>query len=199
MNKIVPSVLHQVTPNVWDVNQGVIKAVASAVQNGAFLDVEFVVDDDPALIAQAKLLTPCEIDVTGVGGKSVHAFAGKVGKLYAWWDCGTFIGLEMLLVACLLFSGCMAQSVPKTTITGSIAGQPFAISTPKDSSLQGLSEMASTNGSVSIQIQSLQATMNPAVITMTGDAEAKIIGAVASGVSSALGTAAGAAAASSVK
>ena len=110
---------------------------------------------------------------------------------------------KLLTIAGLAFAiattGCMSLSVPKTTVSGSIGGQPFSISTPKDSELTGLSVIAGTNGSVSITITSLKATMNPAVITMTGDSEAEIIGAVASGVAGALGTAGGAAAGSAVK
>lgn len=101
-----------------------------------------------------------------------------------------------LMVLC--FCGCMALQVPKTTVSGTIGGQPFSLTSPKDSELTGLEVVAATNGVVSIKIQSLKATMNPAVITMTGDSEAKIIGAVANGVANAMGSAAGAAAAAAI-
>ncbi len=90
-------------------------------------------------------------------------------------------GLVVLAVGCV--------SVPKTVINGTIAGQPFSVTSPKDSEMNGLDVSVATNGTVSLHITSLKAQMNPEVITMTGDAQAKIISAVASGVSGALGTA----------
>jgi hypothetical protein len=103
------------------------------------------------------------------------------------------------LVLALTMTGCMSLSVPKTVISGNIAGQPFSITSPKDSELAGLAITVTTNGAVSIRIETLKATMNPAIISMTGDAQAKIISAVASGVAGALGTAGGAAAGSAIK
>lgn len=106
--------------------------------------------------------------------------------------------LNSSLALALVCSGCMSWQVPRTTISGSIGGRPFALSSPKDSTLTGLDIKAETNGAVSIHVTSLVTVMNPAVITMTGNAEAQVISAVAQGVSSALGTAAGSAAAASV-
>lgn len=100
------------------------------------------------------------------------------------------------LTGCL--TGCMALSVPRTTVSGKIAGQPFSISSPKDSELNGLAITVTTNGNVSITITSLKATMDPAVIQMTGTAQAQIITAVANGVASSMGTAAGSAAAAGI-
>ena len=100
------------------------------------------------------------------------------------------------LAAIALLTGCVA--VPQTAIKGTVAGKPFSLSSPKDSELLGLKVVADTNGTVTITIQSLKCRMNPDVITMTGEAQVKIIQAVANGVSSAMGTAGGAAAASTI-
>lgn len=92
-----------------------------------------------------------------------------------------------LVIASAALSGCV--NVPKTTITGTIDGTPFALSSPKDSQLQGL-EILSTSNGVHIHIDSVTARMNPDVITMTGDAQVKIIKAVADGVGAVAGAAA---------
>lgn len=137
---------------------------------------------------------------------AVFLFAPTIRMLcgtikHAWWQARRdrirrhYWGYVALLL--LPLCGCMNLSIPRTTITGTINGQPFSLSSPKDSELQGLSITASSN-SVCITVQSLKATMNPANIQMTGDAQAKIITAVASGVANAMGTAAGAAAASTL-
>ncbi len=89
-------------------------------------------------------------------------------------------------ILCLPLCGCMNLMVPRTTIKGSIAGQPFLVSSPKDSTLQGLTVTADTNGAVSIKLQSLTATMNPEVITTTGDAQQKMIQTVIDGVIAAM-------------
>jgi len=73
-------------------------------------------------------------------------------------------------------AGCtINRQVPKTTITGTVAGKPFAISTPKDSDLTGLHIKADTNGTVSVDIEHLSAFMNPTNISATGDAAEKIV------------------------
>lgn len=89
---------------------------------------------------------------------------------------------SMSAFSILLLSGCIAASVPKTVITGSIGGKPFTLSSPKDSDLAGLKITADTNGAVSITLTSLAVRMNPDVITTTGDAQVKLVNAVAAGV-----------------
>lgn len=80
----------------------------------------------------------------------------------------------LFIIPLLAITGCM--SVPTTHIKGAIAGQPFDIETPKDSTLAGLDISVATNA-VHLHIDTLQARMNPDVITTTGDAQAKMISA----------------------
>jgi hypothetical protein len=75
----------------------------------------------------------------------------------------------------MLLTGCIGTMVPKTEIKGAIGGQPFSLTSPKDSELLGLEIKADTNGTVAIKIQSLKATMNPAIITTTAEGQALLI------------------------
>lgn len=97
-------------------------------------------------------------------------------------------GLSLLLCA-----GCVNLIVPKTTIKGSIAGAPFAISSPKDSTLNGLNIVAYTNGEVQVHIDSLTAKMNPDVISMSAAAQVDIINAMSAAIQSAMASGAKAA------
>lgn len=86
--------------------------------------------------------------------------------------------LVLLWAGC---AGCVPLQVPKTVLSGAIGGIPFSVSSPKDSKLQGLKIVAQSGGLTNyyeVSLQSLEATMNPAVITTTGDAQAKLIDAV---------------------
>lgn len=103
-----------------------------------------------------------------------------------------------LLAAGLCFAGngCIGRMVPKTTISGYLDGQPFALTSPKDSKITGLKITAQSGGLtnyVSISIESLEARMNPEVITTTADGQVKMINAVADGVIKGIGATAGAA------
>lgn len=71
-------------------------------------------------------------------------------------------------------TGCVSNVIPRTHISGTIAGQPFTIEAPKDAKLRGLEVIAEADGSVSIVIGELETRMNPDVITTTADAQAKI-------------------------
>jgi len=94
----------------------------------------------------------------------------------------------------LLGAGCsLNSSMPKTTISGSVGGEPFSISTPKDSSLTGLNVSASTNGTVTVHIDQLTATLSPTNVAAAGTAEAQIISATSDAIQK--GISAGAAAA----
>lgn len=70
----------------------------------------------------------------------------------------------------LALCGCSNLQVPRTHISGSIGGEPFDLSSPKDTELQGLNITRATNGTVSITISNLSAKMNPAIVQMSGDA-----------------------------
>lgn len=83
----------------------------------------------------------------------------------------------------LLLCGCL---VPYTTIKGSIAGQPFEVRSPKDSEITNLVITATSNGAVSVHIGGMKVRMNPDVISMSGEAYAKVTTAIASGVASGL-------------
>lgn len=98
--------------------------------------------------------------------------------------------MKMLRVACCVFGAglvlCGCVAVPKTTITGTISGQPFTLSSPKNSTLTNLDVTASTNGSVSIHVGSLVTVMDPAVITTTAEGEAKLVQAGAAAAAAAI-------------
>ncbi len=80
--------------------------------------------------------------------------------------------------------GCVA--VPKTKITGTIAGAPFEVVSPKDSDLAGLEISADTNGTVRIRVEKLSARMNPEVITTTAAGQVALINAAADAVTKAV-------------
>jgi len=106
---------------------------------------------------------------------------------------------KILLLILLALTGCVGTMVPMTKITGSIAGQPFTLQSPKDSELTGLEISAEgkdtfgTTNYVTIKVQSLKAKMNPDVITTTGDAQAKLISTAVAAGAAVAGQAAGAA------
>ncbi len=95
--------------------------------------------------------------------------------------------IGLMGLTALALAGCVA--VPKTKITGTIAGQPFSISSPKDSELRGLEVMAASNGVVTIKIESLSAKMNPDVISTTAAGQAAMINGIAGMVTNAVSAA----------
>lgn len=91
----------------------------------------------------------------------------------------------LALLPLLALCGCMALSVPRTEIEGSLGGQPFRLATPKDSKLKelmievrNLDAFGGTNFT-SICIGSLEANMSPEVITTTSAGQVQMINAVA--------------------
>lgn len=91
----------------------------------------------------------------------------------------------LALLPLLALCGCMALSVPRTEIEGSLGGQPFRLTTPKDSKLKelmievrNLDAFGGTNFT-SICIGSLEANMSPEVITTTSAGQVQMINAVA--------------------
>ena len=91
----------------------------------------------------------------------------------------------LALLPLLALCGCMALSVPRTEIEGSLGGQPFRLATPKDSKLKdlmievrNLDAFGGTNYT-SICIGSLEANMSPEVITTTSAGQVQMINAVA--------------------
>ena len=102
----------------------------------------------------------------------------------------------LLLGLVALCAGCL--NVPKTSISGTLGGQPFALSSPKDSTLVGLRLSAAPNGTMELIIERLDVKMNPDVVSMTGAAQVNLVNAVAAGVADAAGKAAGMAAKTAV-
>lgn len=92
---------------------------------------------------------------------------------------------QLAIIAIIsLLTGCVF--VPKTTISGNIGGHPFALSSPKDTTLTGLNIVAETNGSVQIVVSHLQSKMNPDVISTTAQGQVDLINAVSSAVQQAM-------------
>lgn len=79
-------------------------------------------------------------------------------------------------LACL--TGCVGWIVPKTSITGSVGGQPFSLQSPKDVEIGSLNVKAETNGTLSLCISNMVSKNNPAVIQTTADAQVQLINAV---------------------
>jgi hypothetical protein len=103
--------------------------------------------------------------------------------------------LISILTVGLLATGCsIRNSVPRTSIAGSIAGQPFTIDAPKNTDLKGLEILAEADGSVIIKVESLITKMDPEVITTTGDAQVKMLQAAGELALKGVGTVAAAAA-----
>jgi len=78
----------------------------------------------------------------------------------------TMIGIG--LIGIISLCGCASHMVPKTVISGTINNVPFKIESPKDSKLTGLDIVVQKDGSATIRIESLEASMNPDVVTMSG-------------------------------
>ena len=89
--------------------------------------------------------------------------------------------------ALLFLTGCIAMSVPRTTITGTVAGKPFKFEGPKDVDLSSLTITATAAGDLTLTITGLKSVMNPEVITTTGDAQVKLVQAGADAVVKTLG------------
>ena len=113
-----------------------------------------------------------------------QGFGGRVGRILP------------LMLAAVVLAGCsVGNVVPKTKVSGSIAGKPFSLETPKDNDLVGLQIDTETNGTVHLRIEKLTAATNPMVISNAAAGQAAIIGATAEGVAKGIAAAAAAAAA----
>ena len=80
----------------------------------------------------------------------------------------------MLLPAC----GCARWLVPVTKVSGTVNGQPFSFSGPKDVSVDSITASVNSNGTTALEIKGLKANMNPAVVTLSGEAFVNGINAV---------------------
>lgn len=85
--------------------------------------------------------------------------------------------------------------VPQTKISGSINGQPFEVRSPKDSKLTGLTvevvshdQFGGTNRTT-LKLDSLEAKMNPEIISTTADGQVKLVNAIGENILKAAATA----------
>ena len=85
--------------------------------------------------------------------------------------------VALVAVACL--TGCL--NVPKTKISGTIGGQKFSGSFPKDADLSDLEVSAQTNGTVKLHIGALKTRMNPDVVQQSAAGQAQIMTAAMNG------------------
>ncbi len=108
----------------------------------------------------------------------------------------------LIAAACAvaIITGCatsVRDNVPATTITGSLGGQPFTFTGPKNMSMSNfVAECTSTSNGVtrvSVRIGSVSAAVDPNVITMTGQAYSTMRAADSALLNSAISTVAGAA------
>ena len=101
-----------------------------------------------------------------------------------------------IIAAGTLLTGCatsVRDNVPATQITGSLNGQPFTFTGPKNMSMTNFLAEVTTNGTVRVSIGSVSAAVDPNVITMTGQAYSTMRAADSALLNSAIGTVAGAA------
>jgi hypothetical protein len=102
--------------------------------------------------------------------------------------------LAAIVLALAVAGGCtLRESYPQTQIRGYINGQPFSVQAPKDSNLTGFDATASTNGSIHVHIDSLQASLNPTNLANVANGQAAIITATGQAINQAFSTAAAAA------
>lgn len=91
-----------------------------------------------------------------------------------------------IAAAAVVMTGCMAQSVPRLTLSVNPKTHQVDLSNPKDTTVKGFKAVVNKDGSSTVVIESLTTVMNPDVITTTGEAQAKMISATAAGVAEAI-------------
>jgi len=102
-----------------------------------------------------------------------------------------YILLPILAAFTLVFAGCQSldtlnANTPHLNLQGTINGQPFSLSNPKDTILDGLDISVATNGTANIHIDHLSTTENPTNIVNTGTAEANVVTATGNAIVNAL-------------
>lgn len=106
------------------------------------------------------------------------------------------IVLTSIVAMASIFSGCatsVRDNVPATEITGSLNGKPFSFTGPKDLVMTNFLAEVDTNGSARVSIGYINASVDPNVITMTGQAYSTMRAADSALLNSAISTAASAA------
>jgi len=89
------------------------------------------------------------------------------------------ITLTLGLAAAALLSGCALckNPVPTTEISGTIAGQKFSISNPKDTSLANLVVTVSSNGIATLALGTLVSANNSNTVTASYNGQADVVNA----------------------
>lgn len=89
--------------------------------------------------------------------------------------------------------GCASvrDQVPATEIKGTYAGQPYSYIGPKNVNVSNLSLTITTNGALTVKIDSISAAMDPGVIQMTTQGYAAMRNADSQMLNSAITTVAG--------
>lgn len=88
----------------------------------------------------------------------------------------------MMAVLALLMTGCIRASVPVNAIKADLSKGTVAISNPKNMKLTGVHIKADKNGTASVDIDSAESIMDPAIITTTADGQVKMFNAVGDNV-----------------
>jgi hypothetical protein len=97
-----------------------------------------------------------------------------------------FLLSALCAFSAVIFTGCVAQSVPRLTLKVNPATHEVTLSNPKDTTIKNFSAIVSLAGVSSVSFDSLTTVMNPDVITTTGEAQAKLISATGDAVSKAM-------------
>ena len=84
--------------------------------------------------------------------------------------------LVLLFLVGFFCDGCstVRDNVPATQFSAFLNGHPATFTGPKDMKAASITFTAETNGAVKLEIVGLEAHTNPDVISMTGDAYAKM-------------------------
>ena len=88
----------------------------------------------------------------------------------------SIVALSLFVSGCSMV-GSLNQNTPHLSLSGTIAGQSFTLTNPKDTTINGFSLQIATNGTVSMTISNLTTVENPTNIVDTGNGMAQVINA----------------------
>lgn len=83
--------------------------------------------------------------------------------------------MKKIAILVLLLTGCAAQQVPNSDINFVSKSWNARLKLPKDDAIEGFHAVVAPDGSVDITIKSLNAKMNPEVITTSGASTEQVI------------------------
>jgi len=88
-----------------------------------------------------------------------------------------FANIGLAGLAAGVFTGCalFTTPVPQTTVKGTIAGQPFSITSPKNITIKNLSASVDTNGVANLKIGFLQSENDSNVVSAAYSGQASIV------------------------